>query len=134
MQNDDDSMIHNGLPACVDFRMSPPVTVNMQMKHNDSHCVDDHVILGKNHRITIAFFVTKSDLTRKVTLAITALVARLNPSEGFSPISLAVNGRTFVTNHTMPGGGHKGETSTFIIPPELLTVERNSATIKVARD
>jgi OAA-family lectin sugar binding domain len=132
MQNDDDPMTDYKLPACVDFRMFPPVTVNTQVKQNDGRFIDDHVILGNDQQITIAFFVSASNLAQNVSLTMTALVSRLEPSEGFSPISLTVDGRTIVTDYTMPGGGYKGETSTFMIPPDLLTVGKNSVTIQVA--
>jgi hypothetical protein len=120
--------------SCVNFRMFSPLTVNANIVSNGSVFVSDHVILGNDQQITIAFPVSESDLAKQISLAITGLVSRLNPFEGYSPIDVSINNRAFVTHFTMPGHGYDAQTTTFTIPADFLIVGKNTATIQVAPD
>jgi hypothetical protein len=120
--------------SCANFRTFPSVTVNTNIKYNDSHFVGDHVILGNNQQIAIESPVSESDLAKQNSITITALVSRLNPFEGYSPINISINNHTFVTHFTMPGGGYNGQTTTFAIPANFLTVGTNAVIIQVAPD
>jgi hypothetical protein len=75
--------------------------------------------------------VSQSDLARQISIAITGLVSRLNPSEGYSPIDILINNRIFVTHFTMPDAGYNGQTATFTIPSDFLIVGKNTVTIQI---
>jgi hypothetical protein len=92
------------VPTFIDFTCAPPRLKNVALVTDDSVFSGDHVLLGNNASLVIAFEVSEDDLEQTV-VSFVGLVSRLHPHEGYSPVTLSINGTEFVLNYTVPGGG-----------------------------
>ncbi len=121
------------VPTFIDFTCSPPRSKNVALVTNDSVFSGDHVILGNDMRVVIEFEVSRDDL-EQIVVSFVGLVSRLNVHEGYSPVTLSINGRAFVQNYTVPGGGNLPQKCPWPIPSELLRAGTNTFAFQVAPD
>jgi hypothetical protein len=121
----------------VDFTVPPPPQPNkVTLVKNDTQFRGDHSILGNNGRVVIEFNLPAGYLEKAKAAMVTVvgLVSRLEPDEGYSPISLLFNNKTFISEYAMPGAGYSPNTSIFQVPPKLLTEGKNTFTLQVVSD
>jgi hypothetical protein len=117
----------------VNFRVSPPQATGLSILRNDGTFVNDHEILGNNQAVSVGFDLAEP-LPRSLSVRLVGLVSRLGSQDGYSPISLSVNGQTIVSHYTVPGGGYNPTEVSFPVPVELLQAGRNSYTVQVGSD
>lgn len=118
----------------VNFRVNPPQAVGLSILRNDGTFVNDHEILGNSQVISVGFDLGSGSLPRSLSVRLVGLVSRLGSQDGYSPISITVNGQTIVSHFTVPGGGYNPTEVSFAVPVEALQPGQNSYTVQVGAD
>jgi hypothetical protein len=121
------------LPTFIDFSSDPPRLENVELVTDNAVFSNDHVILGNDECLDIEFEVSEDDLEQTV-VSFVGLVSRLNPDEGYAPVTLSINEQEFVSDYTVPGGGDIPQKCPFQISAELLHPGTNTFTLQIASD
>jgi len=114
----------------VDLTVSPPRTENCTVLVNQGEQQGDHCRYRNNAQLVLEFDV--GHLPQQVELRVRGLVSRLNPNEGYSPITVLANGKPAVINYTMPGQGYQPHVAAFHIPGTLLQDGKNQFALQVS--
>lgn len=114
------------------FNTSPPTAQGLSISALGGSPAGDHQRLGNNDAVTVQFNLDADAFTKTLAVRVNGLVSRNGNQEGFSPISLQVNGGQIVSGFTMPGGGFGPQDAIFPIPAALLKAGPNALQLQVA--
>jgi hypothetical protein len=114
-----------------DVSVWPPRTVGLTITQNDGQFAGDHEIIGNNGRFTVSFPL---DAPTPLIVDFVGLVSRLGDQDGYSPVTVSVNGHVIASNYTVPGGGYNYQSNPFYAARELTQAGQNTFTIQVAAD
>jgi len=118
----------------VNFRVNPPQAANLTVLRNDGQFQSDHQRLGNGQVVTVGFDLGAGPPPPTLQVRLVGLVSRLGSSDGYSPITLTVNGTTVVSHYTVPGGGYGPTEASFTVPAAALRPGQNQYTLQVAAD
>lgn len=121
----------SGLEAT--FSINPPQLQGFGMVHSDGAFENDHIKLGISQNVTLSFnWDAAAHSSDTAALSLSALVSRTSEGEGYSPITISVNGNTVIADYTIPGGGYGAYPNFFIIPPVYLFQGANQLQIQTS--
>jgi hypothetical protein len=107
----------------------PPQTSGLQITQNDGQFMGDHIIIGNSGRFTVSFPL---DAPAPLIVDFVGLVSRSGDQDGYSPVTVSVNGKVIASDYTVPGGGFGYQDNPFYAARELTQAGQNTFSIQVA--
>lgn len=121
--------------AWADLTKNPITTKDLSVQANQGGFQNDHWRFGNNAVFSTDFNVTiNPSHNPQAAVVVTGLVSRAGDQDGYSPFSLSINGKAFLTNQQVAPGGWAPENGYFPIPVGALLAGKNNVSLQIAGD
>lgn len=113
-----------------DFSVSPPAATNLTVTTNDGTFAGDHILLDGGNVVSVSFNAPMQTL---LLVEFDGLVAQ-SDGTGYAPVTLSINGTSFIASYTALGGGWAYSENCFLVPPQLVAHGVNQISLQVTDD
>lgn len=111
-------------------QVNPIATDRCTVVRNLGEFQANHWRYGNNQELVLEIDLPAP--LQQIEVRVNGLVSRLEPNEGYSPITLLANGQPIVSDYTMPGAGYQPHKAAFHVPQKLLKVGKNQIALRIS--